>query len=357
VLTVILAGGKGERFWPLSRQDKPKQLLNLTGDGSMIRLTVERARAFSQPDELFVVTLASQRDAVAQEVGGIVPAKNIIGEPIGRNTAPSIGLAAMVLKERFGDVPFLVLPADHLVGDLDRFGAAVGSAEAFVTDHDVLLTFGITPTRPETGYGYIREGKKLGGAGGAEVSEARSFEEKPSVERAEEFVAQGSFLWNSGMFCWRTSTILDAIKAHSPDLYQILRDIEDGSGTAEFDAVLKSVYPKAPSISIDYAIMEKADNVVVVRGDFYWNDVGGWESIRDVYTSDENDNVLVGDHLVVDGAKNTVFSPDRMVGVIGLENVVVVDSDGAILICARDKVQQVREIVDILKKKGNKTLL
>ncbi len=323
----------------------------------MISLTVERARTVSRPDEIFIITLAEQKDAVAREVGDVVPDENIIGEPMGRNTAPSIGLAAVIMRRRFGDAAFLVLPADHLVEGRERFESAVRVAESYVTDHNCLLTFGITPARPETGYGYIHVGERLRASEGADVFEAVSFHEKPTPDRAQEFVEDGSLVWNSGMFCWRPGPLLSAISAYAPELYGVLTDIDTGLGTAELDSVLNSTYSRAPSASIDYAVMEKADNVVVVRGDFYWNDIGGWESIRDVYARDESGNVLVGEHLVFDSADNTIFSPDRTVGVVGLKNVVLVDAGDAILVCARDRVQQVREIVDILKKKGKEELL
>lgn len=357
MLSVILAGGVGERFWPRSRRKTPKQLLDLTGKGTMISLTVERARTVSRPEEIFIITNAAQKDAVAREVADVVLVENIIGEPMGRNTAPAIGLAAVIARKRFGDAAFLVLPADHLVEGLEQYKAAVRLAESYVNDHDCLLTFGITPARPETGYGYIHAGECLQAGDGADVFEAVSFHEKPTPDRAREFVEDGSFVWNSGMFCWRPGPLLSAINAHEPELYRVLTDIDTGMGTTDLDSVLNSTYSRAPSTSIDYAVMEKADNVVVVRGDFYWNDIGGWESIRDVYSCDESGNVLVGEHVVFDSEDNTIFSPDRTVGIVGLKNVVVVDSGDAILVCARDRVQQVRKIVDILKEEGKEELL
>jgi mannose-1-phosphate guanylyltransferase len=250
VLSVILAGGIGERFWPRSRRNKPKQLIDLTGRGTMISLTVARAQLVSEDEEIFIVTLADQKEAIAREVGGIVPGENIIGEPIGKNTAPSIGLAALILRKRFGDVPFIVLPADHLVEGREQFESAVRAAAGYVADHDCLLTFGITPSRPETGYGYIRAGERLAGGGG-EVFEAESFHEKPSPERAQEFLDDGSYLWNSGMFCWRPEPILRAINTHAPDLYRVLSDIDAGQGTGELESVLNSTYPKAPAKSME----------------------------------------------------------------------------------------------------------
>ena len=354
--SVILAGGVGERFWPLSRRSRPKQLLDLTGKGAMIELAVERARTVSERDEVFIVTLGSQRGALLDVIGDAVPAENVIGEPVGRNTAPSVGLAAIVLHGLAGDVPFLVLPADHLVDAGERFQEAVRSAAEYVRDHDSLATFGITPTRPETGYGYIRAGERLAGDG-ADVMRADAFLEKPSAEKAVSFLEDGSFLWNSGMFCWRTSQILSALNDYATDIYDVVSRLDGLVGTSRFDAVLNSAYPDAPSRSIDYAVMEQADNVVVVRGDFYWNDVGGWESIRDVFPSDDAGNVTVGDHVFVNSGSNTVFSPKRIVGVVGVDNVVIVDSGDAILVCSRDKVQDVRALVDSLKKKGDDSLL
>jgi mannose-1-phosphate guanylyltransferase len=322
----------------------------------MISLTVERARLVSDKEEIFIITLADQKDAIARELGGAIPKENIVGEPVGRNTAPSIGLAALLIKKRFGDVPFLVLPADHLVEGDEQFESVVRGAGRYVADHDCLLTFGIIPSRPETGYGYIRMGKRLSGQPGSEVFDVESFHEKPSPHRAREFVDDGRFLWNSGMFCWRVETILDAISNYVPELYSVLSEIESGMGTAGLEAVLNASYQRAPATSIDYGVMEKADNVVLMKGQFYWNDVGSWESIRDIYPRDENGNVLIGEHVLFDSTDNTVFSPDRTVGVIGVDHLVIVDSGDAFLVCARDRVQQVREIVNALKKKGQKLL-
>lgn len=357
MLSVILAGGTGERFWPLSRRSRPKQLLDLTGKGTMISLTVERARKLSEPEEIWIVTVGAQKEGIAREVGRIVPAENIVGEPAGRNTAASIGLAALLLKDRWGDVPFVVLPADHLVEGDDQFVAAVRAAEDYVTTHDCLLTFGIPASRPETGYGYIRAGKRLSAAGGVAVYDAEAFHEKPTTERAQKFVEDGSFLWNSGMFCWKTGAILEAIRVHMPELHRVLADIEPALGTDNLDAALSLAYPRAPSVSIDYGVMEKAKNVVVLRGEFYWNDVGNWESVRDVYPRDDHGNVLVGEHVVLDAADNTVFAPGRTIAVVGLRNVAIVDGGDAILVCDRGSVQQVREIVDILKKKRGQELV
>jgi mannose-1-phosphate guanylyltransferase len=357
LLSVIMAGGVGERFWPLSRRKRPKQLLDLVGRGSMIGLTAERLRGLSAPEETFVITNVDQRDAVIASLDGAVPDENIIGEPVGRNTAPCIGLAARLIMDRFGDEPILVLPADHLVEPVELFQELVRAGAQWVTQHSSLLTFGIEPTRPETGYGYIRATEKVGGEGGAEIYRAAAFLEKPSADKAAGFLAEGGYYWNSGMFMWRAGTILDEIAAHMPDLAGLLDRIGAQAGTRPLAEVLNGMYADAPSISIDYGVMEKAADVVVLRARFDWNDVGSWEFIRDVHPADENGNVTVGNHVLVDAGNNTIVSPDRLVAILGVDDITVVDGGDTILVCRRDRVQEVKTIVQLLKKQGRDDLV
>jgi mannose-1-phosphate guanylyltransferase len=356
VLVVIMAGGVGERFWPSSRRLRPKQLLDLTGRGSMLRLTIDRIGDLARPDEIFVYTNREQRDAVLAEVRGLLPEANVIGEPEARNTAPCIGLAAVVAERMHGSQAMLVLPADHLVEPVSRFRELVRVGEKFVSTHRTLLTFGIVPTRPETGYGYVRPGAELWRDAGAVVLRAEAFLEKPAPERARELVAEGC-CWNSGMFLWRTDTLLDGLKRHQPELHAVLERIAAALGTRPLDEVLNEEYRGAPAVSIDYGLMEKADNVAVMRADFTWNDVGSWEFIRDVQAADADGNVLVGEHVTIDASGNTVVSRDRLVGLIGVENIVVVDAGDAILVCRRDRAQDVRKIVAELKRRGRNDLV
>jgi mannose-1-phosphate guanylyltransferase len=355
VIVVIMAGGVGERFWPSSRRLNPKQLLDLTGRGSMLRLTIDRIGDLAQPDEIYVYTNREQREAVLAGVRGMVPEANVIGEPVGRNTAPTIGLAAMVAEKRQGGGAMLVLPADHVVEPADRFRELVRAGEKFVSAERALLTFGIVPTRPETGYGYIRPGQELWHEGSAVVLRAEAFLEKPGPERARELVAEGCF-WNSGMFMWRTDTVLDGLRRHQPEMFAVLERIAAASGTRPLDEVLNEEYRRAPAVSIDYALMEKADNVAVLRADFSWNDVGSWEFIRDVHAADADGNVLVGDHIAIDAHGNTVVARDRLVGLIGVDDLVVVDAGDAVLVCRRDRAQDVRKIVAELKRRGRNDL-
>jgi mannose-1-phosphate guanylyltransferase len=341
----------------MSRRERPKQLIDLKGTGSMIALTCDRLRALSSPAEILVVTVGDQRKAIERELAARIPLENVYGEPVGRNTAASVGLAAVIVEKRFGDKPFLVVPADQLVGDGEAFASAARAAEVYVASHDRLLTFGIPPSRPETGYGYIRTGSPAPGGGGAPIFEVSSFHEKPPLETARAYVAAGDYLWNSGMFMWRPGAIRRAIAEHLPALEEVLRKIGERLGTEPADDVLKAVYPEAPAISIDYGVMEKAGGVVVLRGDFDWNDVGSWESLRGVFPEDRDGNVFVGDHVAVDSTGNTVFSPARLVGLVGVKDVVVVDGGDAILVCARDEVQKVRHIVEALKKSGKEHLV
>lgn len=357
MIAVIMAGGVGERFWPRSRRKTPKQLLDLTGRGTMLSLTVDRLQPVSSPDEIFIVTTGGQSDAIAAEVAGRVPPENIIAEPVGRNTAASVGLGALVVRQRFGDQPFVVMPADHVIGDGAVFEASLRAAEAYVRDNASLLTFGIEPARPETGYGYIHTGTRISDDGGIELSHVEAFHEKPSPEVARGYLEAGNYLWNSGIFCWRAQVILDAIAAHLPELAEVLGAIDARMGTEPLAGVLNELYSHAPATSIDYGVMEKSDAVVVLRGTFYWNDVGSWESVRELYSADQNGNVVVGDHYFVDATNNTVFSPERAVAVIGLEDIVVVDSGDALLVCRRDRAQGVRDVVRILKESGREDLL
>jgi mannose-1-phosphate guanylyltransferase len=356
VLVVIMAGGVGERFWPSSRRLHPKQLLDLTGQGSMLRLTIDRIGDLAKPDEIYVYTNREQRDSVLADVRGLLPEANVIGEPEGRNTAPTIGLAAVVAQKRHGAGAMLVLPADHVVEPAARFRELVRAGEQFITTHRALLTFGIVPTRPEIGYGYIRPGEELWRDGSAVVLRAQAFLEKPAPDRAKALVSEGCF-WNSGMFLWRTDTLLDGLARHQPEMFAVLERIGAGPGTRPLDEVLNEEYRRAPSVSIDYGLMEKADNVAVMRADFSWNDVGSWEFIRDVHAADADDNVLVGDHIAIDASGNTVVSRERLVGLIGVEDIVVVDAGDAILVCRRDRAQDVRKLVAELKRRGRLDLV
>jgi mannose-1-phosphate guanylyltransferase len=356
MFSVIMAGGVGQRFWPRSRRQHPKQLLDLTGQGSMIKLTVDRLKNLSAPEEILIIANRSQRSAIEKEVAGRVPAENIIGEPEGRNTAPAIGLGAVLLERRRPNSTMLVLPADHIIEPIEKFEIAIRTASSFVSGTDVLLTFGIRPSRPDTGYGYIHAGEEIYGEGGSKIFRTREFLEKPDAETANRFIREGTYFWNSGMFLWRTGSILAQINKYLPELSRLLSTIEQSLESEDLDSILTSFYCEAPSVSIDYGIMEKADNVAVLEADFQWNDVGSWEYIRDILPPDAEGNAVVGEHVLIDSRENTVFSPDRLIGMVGVENLVVVDGGDSILICKRDRVQDVRKVVQQLKRQKMESL-
>lgn len=356
MLAVIIAGGVGERFWPLSRRKHPKQLLDLTGRGTMIDLTVRRLTGLCAAEDILVITSADQRDAVLSALDGAVPEANVIGEPMGQNTAPCIGLGALLHKAadpaKAGRA-MIVLPADHLIESVDTFRASVQAGAAFVEREGCLLTFGVPPTRPETGYGYIETGAELDAAEGVVIRRAAAFHEKPSPDTARGYVSSGNYFWNSGMFMWTADAILEAIQEHLPELSGVLEGIGGDLGTQTLSEALKLWYPKAPSVSIDYGVMEKADNVVVLEAAFDWNDVGSWEFLRDVNPESDAGNVSVGgSHIFDDASNNTVVASNRLVAVLGVDDLVVVDSDDAILVCRRDRVQEVKKIVQTLRSKG-----
>jgi mannose-1-phosphate guanylyltransferase len=280
----------------------------------------------------------------------------VIGEPEVRNTAPCIGLAAVVARSTVGDDPMLVLPADHLIEPADRFRERVRSGARYVEGHADLLTFGVRPTRPETGYGYIRLGARAGGEDDAPVFRVAAFLEKPDAATAPELVAAGC-LWNSGMFMWRPGTVLAGIARHLPDLREVLDRIETGLGTGSLAEVLKREYGRSPAISIDFGLLEKAENVVALKADFQWNDVGSWEFMRDVHPADTAGNVGVGDVVFLDGSNNTVVSHERLIALVGVDDIVVVEDAGAVLVCPRDRVQDVKRIVAELKRRGRSDLV
>jgi mannose-1-phosphate guanylyltransferase/mannose-6-phosphate isomerase len=336
---VILAGGWGTRFWPLSRSQYPKQVLRLLGSESMLQSTVERLLPRIPPDRLAVVTNASQAGLIHQDLHRRGwDAVRILLEPQGRNTAAAVGLAAVSLMDEAADGVMAVFPADHYIRDqvglLQGLNLGAGWAQA-----GYLVTFGIPPTRPETGYGYIRQGSPLDDQGRA--YRVNRFIEKPPLARAREFLAGGGYYWNSGIFMFRLAMVLDAFSRYLPDLYQEL----DRLRHPENRPPLEEVYQRLPSISLDHGILEKADNVAVVPLEMGWNDVGTWEALHELFPRDERGNVKAGRILDQDSHQCIFFAQNRLVTTIGLENTIVVDTPDATLVCHRDRAQEVKDLV------------
>lgn len=341
VFVALLAGGRGTRFWPLSRHRLPKQLLDVTGEGPMLRLTRDRVAALCPPRNVLVVTTEDLAGASARLLR--LPARNVIGEPAGRNTGPAVGLAALIAATRDPDAVVLALPADHHVSREAQLRTLLRRGIRAARAHRGIVIFGIVPDRPETGYGYVRGGNELDGFAGCFAVER--FVEKPDRATAERYLASGRFLWNSGMFFFRARVMIDAIAAHMPELGRILDAISrDPSRAAE-------LYPQAPAISIDYGVIEKLPvaQLGVVPGDFGWNDVGSWAALPQLAGADSAGNVAVGATVTVDSANNLIYAAEgQLVATAGVRDMVIVAAGGAVLVLPRERAQDVREVVKAL---------
>ncbi len=347
ISVVIMAGGKGERFWPKSRVNMPKQFLTLTDDGkSMIQHTVERLKSLVEIENIYVVTNESYEKLVQEHIPNL-PKENIILEPIAKNTAPCIGLAAMHIAKKNKDAKMIVLPADHLVKFEELFIETLKTAIEVVEKGENLVTIGITPNYPETGYGYIKFKEKLESV--KNVYEVERFVEKPNLEKAKEYLASGQYLWNSGMFVWKVSTILNNFKKYLPEIYSSLEKIGKIVGTENYERELEAEFSKIPSESIDYGIMEKATNIYVVPGNFGWDDVGSWLSLERINKTNQDGNVISGNTITIKTKNSIIQAQDKLIATVGLENIIIIDTEDALLICNKDNTQEVKEIINNLK--------
>ncbi len=340
---VIMAGGSGTRFWPLSRKARPKQFLPLASSSPLITDTAARLKGLASVKDTFVVCGPLHAKAAARLVKGL-PKKNLLVEPVARNTAPAIALAAVHVAARDPEGILVVLPSDHHVADVAGFKKTLAEAARIAQGGDI-VTLGIKPHRPETGYGYIQVGPPQE-AGGNKV---QAFKEKPDAQTARTYVESGQYLWNAGIFVFRADTILEAFARHMPEMQKGLEALRKAVGKRTYPGVLKRVFPKLPSQSIDYGVMEKASNIAVLPGDFGWSDVGSFAAIPEVRPADEHGNVVSGEAVVVDSKGCVVLADKRPVAVVGLTDVVVVDAGDAILVVPKDKSQDVRKVVDALK--------
>jgi mannose-1-phosphate guanylyltransferase len=356
---MIIAGGVGARFWPRSREHSPKQLLEIIGSGTMLQNTVYRLDPVIPKERIYIITNAVQAEEVRRQLP-YVPAENIIIEPFGRNTAPAIGLGAEVLRKRAGDSIMVVLPADHLVHDIVAFQETLRNAISLAEQSRGYVTIGIHPTRPETGYGYIQFDKSERDRPFADQNawSVVTFAEKPNPETAQRFLDSGDFVWNSGMFVWRVSTIMNGIADHLPELAEELHRLRDSIDTERFTATLERVWGEMRPISVDYGVMENVDNRYVIPSDFGWNDLGSWDEVARIFPKDEHENALSGSVLVRDSRNCHVSATaERFVAAIGIEDMIIIDSGDALLVCRKGRTQEVKEVVDYLKKKGLKRYL
>ena len=342
---VIMAGGVGSRFWPRSKEKKPKQLIRIVGENTMIQDTVNRLDGLVSNERIYIVTNKVQKMRVKEQLPQI-PEENIIDEPFGKNTAACIGLASVIIKSKNKDAVMITLPADHLIKDDQEFRNCLLKASEFANNSKGLVTIGITPTRPETGYGYIQFDES---ESSKSIHKVLTFAEKPNIETARRFLQAGDFLWNSGIFIWNVETILSEMKKYLPDLSDGLDKISEAVGTPEFDKQLVYVYGQLKSISIDYGVMEKSDKVFLTKADFYWNDVGNWEAVYEISDKDDEGNVIIGDVYTEKSYSSYIFSPRKFTAAIGVENLIVINTNESLLICHRSNAQDVRQIVDYLK--------
>jgi mannose-1-phosphate guanylyltransferase len=351
----IMAGGVGTRLWPLSRQACPKQALELLGDRTLFQRTIDRLAPLLSPDRIVVVTGQKYAEILRPQAPEL-PDDNFILEPMGRDSGPAAALGALQLQRRDPEAVMAMLPADHYIADEERFRAAL-SAAVKVAQTGKIVTLGIKPEFPSTGFGYIRQGGALGHFDGFEVFRAEQFAEKPDLVTASAFFESGRYSWNSGMFIWRVDRLLAEFQRQRPLTYRQLMTIADAMGTPDEVRVLAEVWPRIEKVSVDYAIMEGARDVAVIPVDIGWSDVGSWATLLEIIPGDDQGNVVFGEHLAVDTTRTLVRGKDRLVVTIGLEDMIVVDTDDALLICPRDRAQDVKAVVDRLRQDGQNELL
>lgn len=351
---VIMAGGAGTRFWPKSRQNNPKQLLRIVSEKTMLQDTYERIKKITLPEKVLVITGANLKKEIENQLPEI-PQENIIAEPFGRNTAPCIALATTIINKRENDKPAVmaVLPADHLVKDVNAFQKTLLAAAKLAAKEDTLITIGIKPTYPEQGYGYIQRNSKVIEQDGQKIYSVKTFAEKPNIETARRFINSGDFYWNAGIFIWSTKAILNEFESQLTELYELLPNLQRKIDTTAMSSEILKVYSATKSISIDYAIMESAEKVCVIEAEFDWSDVGSWEAVYNLSDKNKNGNVIFSDHFIELNSKNNFFQLEnkKLIAAIDVEDLILVETNDAILICNRNSSQRVKDIVDKMKLK------
>jgi len=368
---VLLAGGRGTRFWPRSRTRTPKQLLDIVSSKSMLRETSDRLAPLVAANRLWVVTNDEQIAGVRRELPS-VPSKQILAEPVGRNTAAAIGLAAIHLAQQHGDALMAVLPADHHIADAARYRKIARAAMELATRPSTLVVLGIPPSGPETGFGYIERVEVAARLDGLPAYVVRRFTEKPDVARAERYVASGRYFWNAGMFFWRVSTFLECLRKFLPKTWHALGELQQSIGTPGYARALRRIYPRLENISVDYAIMEPAtrsraahgksgklgtERVFVLSAKIGWSDIGSWAAVYELLARKQGENVTVGDSFALDATGNFFWSPKKFVAAIGVRDLVVVETHDALLICPRGRAQDVGKVVKWLEENRRRELL
>lgn len=352
---VVMAGGGGTRFWPLSRRKTPKQLLNLTGNDLMVNEAVDRLVNVAGKGNVFIVTNVTQIPPMVEATRDRVQPNHILSEPVARNTAACIGYAAMEIVKKYGDGVMVITPSDYFIRDIPEFTRILKLAVKNAEKTDKLVTIGITPTFPSTGFGYIKFNNS-----DAEAEPAIEFREKPDEETAKAYIGSGVYVWNSGMFIWKASVILAKFKRYVPDIYDALNKIGEKMGTDEEKITVETVYPRIREISVDYAIMEPSaakGDVLVIPGEFGWNDVGSLDMLDALHQPDKNGNVEIGDTVAIDTTNTVLYSSKKIVTTVGVDNLIIVETPDAIMVCNKGKAQDVKKVVDALNAAERKELL
>lgn len=347
---VIRAGGIGTRLWPYSRQDKPKQFHRMAGERTMLEDAVGRIGPIAAPVEIFVSTGASMAPLVREQLPELLP-EHLIVEPALRNTGPAVGLECTLLEARYPGCAVASLGSDHYIGRADEFCRLLQVAdEALASRPDYLFTLGVKPTRAETGYGYIRRSTVLEEVAGEPIYGVEAFTEKPGVEQAAEYLESGQYLWNSNMFAWKAATVLELFARFEPEMHEGLMRIQAAVGTADEQAAIAREYPRLKALAIDNAIIERAEKVATIEADIEWGDIGSWAALTDVLPADEAGNLLSGDVLAIDVENTTVYGPEgKIVALVGVEDLVVVDTEDALLVCKKGEAQRVKEVLERLQ--------
>lgn len=354
IYEVVMAGGGGTRFWPLSRRRRPKQFINVSGKDILLNETITRMDGIIKRENVFVVTGAQHREIVEKEIVNGIPFTNILTEPAGRNTAPCILYAASVLAKEKGDGIMCVFAADHHIKNVSEYQRIIKMAAKQASETDSIMTIGITPAYPATGYGYIKSGDAVAD----EIFSVDKFVEKPSLEIAKQYVESGKYSWNSGVFVFKVSVILEAFKKYLPQMYEQMQNIIDARGTERQQEVLEEIYPGLESVSIDYGIMEHADCVQVIAGDYGWSDVGSLDELGTFHEADENNNISISrDFIAIDSNGCIAKADEKLIALVGVDDIIVVDAMDTILVCKKDRAQEVKKVVEKLQQNEMKQYL
>ncbi len=345
----ILAGGGGTRFWPLSRQETPKQLLNISGNDIMLNDTIERFEGVIPMENTVIVTNQSQATLLESKMLSCVQNCNILVEPVARNTAASILYAALFIEKCHGRSLMAVLPSDHHITNTPQFAETLNHACAIAVETEKIVTIGIKPTFASTGYGYISLDPTPILNHPCPAYGVTEFVEKPNFKKAQHYYSSGQYMWNSGMFVWTTSVIIESFKRYLPRLYNHMLPIQEYLGTDRQNVMIANIYPQLQNISIDYGILERSDEVVIIPGDFGWNDIGSWDALGSIFPPDESGNIVKANHMGIDTINSIVYGNGRLITTIGIDGLIIADTEDAILICPKDKAQSVKDIVNMLK--------